>query len=174
MLTVCGLLGSLPIVTAMLALSAAPPPVGVKVTAMVQDEFAGAVVPQVPPVTAKSPAFAPLILALSGSEDPDRLVTVTSLVFEVVVRVPYAMVAGVTVAGMVAAVLSAIVYGLSGSGLSASVSVPDSVPRMLAVKVTSSVHELPAASVVVQVPPVIEKSEPLTPLKLSPRVTAWF
>jgi hypothetical protein len=50
----CGLVGSLPIVTAMLALSGDPPALGVNVTAIVQDEFAGADAPQVPPVTAKS------------------------------------------------------------------------------------------------------------------------
>ena len=53
----CGLLGSLPMLTAMLALLAEPPPVGVNVTAIVHDEFAAAVAPQVPPVTAKSVAL---------------------------------------------------------------------------------------------------------------------
>ena len=49
----CGLLGSLLMLTAMLALSDDPPPVGVKVTAIVQVELAGRAL-QVPPVTAKS------------------------------------------------------------------------------------------------------------------------
>ena len=73
-----GLLGSLPTLTAMLALSSAPRPVGVNVTAIVQAELAGAEAPHAPPVTAKSPAFKPLILSLTASENPDRLVTVTS------------------------------------------------------------------------------------------------
>ena len=125
-----GLLGSLPTLTAMLALSADPPPVGVNVTAIVQLELAGAVAPHVPPVTAKSPAFAPPKLSLMGSGNPDRLVTVAFSVLDVVldVSVPYASVTGVTVAGIVDPVLSATVDGLSGSGLSATVSVADSVP----------------------------------------------
>ena len=64
--------------TAMLALSGDPPPVGVKVTAIVHDEFAGAVAPQVPPVTAKSVAFGPLKLSPTDSGNFDMLVTVTS------------------------------------------------------------------------------------------------
>jgi hypothetical protein len=108
-LMLCGLLGSLPMVIAMLPLSADPPPVGVKVTAIVHDEFAGAEAPQLPPFTAKSFAFVPLKLSLTDSDDPDLLVMVTSLVFEGVfdVRVPYASVTGVIVTGIVGPVLSA-------------------------------------------------------------------
>lgn len=62
-----GLLGSSPTLSAMLALSADPPPVGVNVTATVQLEFGSCGGVQVPPVTAKSPAFAPLMLSLRGS-----------------------------------------------------------------------------------------------------------
>src|ERR1700691_1365926 len=102
-----GLLGSLPMVTAMLALSAEPPPVGVNVTAIVHDEFGPADAPQVPPVTTKSPGFAPLILSPTGSATLDKLVTVTSLVLDLVVSVPNATVSGVTVAGIVGPVLSA-------------------------------------------------------------------
>jgi len=108
---VCGLVGSLPTFTAMFALSGDPPAVGLKVTAIAHDEFAAAVVPHVPPVTAKSTAFGPLKLSLIGSENPDRLVTVTFLVFDGVldVSVPYASVVGATVAGIVGPVLSASV-----------------------------------------------------------------
>jgi len=170
---VCGLLGSLPMVTVMLALSADPLVVGVKVTAIVHDVFAGAVALQVPPVTAKSPEFAPLKVSPTVNASFDRLVTVTLLVLDEVVSVPYAIVIGVMVAGIVGAVLSAIGYGLSGSGLSAMDSVPDSVPSAVAAKVTLSVHEVPAARVVVQVPPVIEKSAALVPPNCSFKVTAW-
>ena len=97
--------------TAMLAFFADPPPVGVNVTAIVHDEFAGAVEPQVPPVTAKSFAFAPLKLSPTDSGNFDRLVTVTFLVLVGVfeVSVPYAIDTGVTLAGMVGPVLSATV-----------------------------------------------------------------
>jgi hypothetical protein len=107
----CGLVGSLPTVTAMLALSADPPPVGVNVTATVQLDFGDAVAVHVPPVTVKSLAFAPLMLSLKGSENPDTLVTVVFNVFDGTfdVSVPYASVAGRTVAGMVGPVLSATV-----------------------------------------------------------------
>jgi hypothetical protein len=103
----CGLVGSLPIVTAMLALSADPPPVGVNVTATVQLDFGDAVAVHVPPVTAKSAAFAPLMLSLNGRENPDRLVTVVFKVFDGTfdVNVPNASVAGATVAGIVGPVL---------------------------------------------------------------------
>ena len=84
----CGLVGSLATLTAMLALSAEPPPAGVNFTAMVHDECAAAVAPHVPPATVKSPAFAPLKLSLNASENPDRLVTVAFSVLDVVVRVP--------------------------------------------------------------------------------------
>jgi hypothetical protein len=119
--------------TAMLALSADGLAVGVKVTNIVQLEFAGAVVPQVPPVTAKSPAFEPLKLSLTDSEELDRLVTVTVFVFDDIfaVSVPNASVAGVTVAGMFSAVVNNTVYGPSASGLSVTVIVADSVPSWL-------------------------------------------
>lgn len=103
----CGLVGSFATLTAMIALSAEPAPIGVNFTAIVHDELAAADAPQVPPATAKSPALAPLKVSLKGSEDPDRLVTVAFKVFEVVLSVPYAIEAGVTVAGMVGPVLSA-------------------------------------------------------------------
>ena len=75
----------------MLALSGAPPAVGVNVTAIVHDEFGDTRRCEVPPVTAKSLAFGPLVmLSLTDSVKPDRLVTVTSLVFvgTLAVRVP--------------------------------------------------------------------------------------
>src|ERR1700720_26145 len=105
----CGLVGSLPTVTAMLALSADPPSVGANVTATVQFDFGDAIAVQVPPVTAKSVAFAPLMLSLNGSENPDRLVTVVFKVFDGTfdVNVPNASVAGRTVAGIVGPVLIA-------------------------------------------------------------------
>src|ERR1035437_410479 len=102
-----GLLGSLPTVTAMLALSADPPPVGVNLTAIVQLELGVAVELQVPPVTVKSLWFVPPKRSLIGSENFDKLVTVTFFVFDV--RMPYASAVGVTVAGIVAPVLSATV-----------------------------------------------------------------
>jgi hypothetical protein len=108
-LMLCGLVESLATLTAMLALSAEPPAVGVNFTAMVHDEFAAAVAPQVPPAMAKSLAFAPLKLSLKGSENPDRLVTVTFKVFEFVFSVPYAIEDGATVAGIVGPVLIATV-----------------------------------------------------------------
>ena len=106
-LMLCGLVGSFATLTAMLALSAEPPPVGVNFTAIVHDECAAAVAPQVPPATVKSLAFAPLKLSLNGSENPDRLVTVAFKVFDVVFSVPYAIEVGVTVAGIVGPVLIA-------------------------------------------------------------------
>jgi hypothetical protein len=84
----CGLVGSFATATAMLALSAEPPPVGVNITAIVHDECAAAVAPQVPPATAKSLAFAPLKLSLIGNANPDKLVTVASSVFDDFVSVP--------------------------------------------------------------------------------------
>jgi hypothetical protein len=107
----CGLFGSLPIVTATVALSADPPPVGANVTAIVQLVFGGAVDPQVPPVTVKSVAFGPLKFSLTDSGNPDRLVTVTFLVLVGVfeVSVPYASFIGVTLVGIVGPVLSATV-----------------------------------------------------------------
>ena len=108
-LMLCGLLGSLPTFTAMPALSADPPLVGVNVTAIVHDDLAAAVSVHVPPVTAKSPAFVPLKLSLKGTKNFDRLVTVAFSVFDFIfdVSVPYASVIGVTVAGIVGPVLSA-------------------------------------------------------------------
>ena len=165
-------------VTAMLALSADPPPVGVNVTAMVQLELAGAVPAQVPPVTAKSLAFAPLKLSPTDSEDPDLLVIVTSLVFvdTFAVSVPYASVTGVIVSGIVGPVLSVIRCGLSGSGLSDTDSVADSVPSTLGEKLTMIEHAFsePKFVMVVQVPPLTVKSAKLAPLKLSLRVTDWL
>jgi hypothetical protein len=76
-LMLCGLVGSLPKFTAMLALSADPAPVALNVIAIVHDEFAAAVALQVPPDTAKSPELAPLKLSLRGKATFDRLVTVT-------------------------------------------------------------------------------------------------
>ena len=87
----CGLVGSLPIVTAMLALSDEPPAVGVNVTAIVQLAFGDAVAVQVPPVTAKSLEFGLLMmLSPSGSENGDLLVTVVFSVLDgtLAVRVP--------------------------------------------------------------------------------------
>ena len=98
-----GLLGSLPTVTVMLALSGDGLAVAVKVTAMVQVELGDAVSVgmQVPPVTVKSVALGPLMLSLNDSGNPERLVTVTVLVFVGAfdVSVPYASVARRTVAG---------------------------------------------------------------------------
>ncbi len=104
---VCGLIGSLATFTIMLALSAEPPPVGVNFTAIIHGECANAVAPHVTPASVKSSEFAPLKLSVNGSENPDKLVTVAFNVFEVVFSVPYASFAGVTVAGIVAPVLSA-------------------------------------------------------------------
>jgi len=166
-----GLLGSLPIVTAMLALSGVGLTVGANFTNIVQLELGDAVAVQVPPVIVKSVALAPLTVSLSGNENPDRLVTVTVLVFDAVVSVPYASAVGATVAGIVGPVLSATVYGLSGSGLSDTDSIADSVPNAPGLNVTIIEHAVFAASVVPQVPPVTEKSAALVPLKLSLNVT---
>src|ERR1700735_4638489 len=140
----CGLLGSLPILTAMLALSDDPPPVGVNVTAIVHDELADTVEPQGPPVTARSLAFIPLKLSLTGSGERGLLVTVTSLVFGDVlaVSVPYARVTGAIVSGIVGPVLSATVSELNGSGLSETDIVADSVPSTLGEKLTMIEHAL--------------------------------
>jgi len=106
-LIVCGLVGSFVTFTAMLALSVEPPPVGVNFTAIVHDEFAAAIAPQVPPATVKSVEFAPLKLSLNGSANPDKFVTVAFKVFDVVFSVPKAIETGVTVAGIVGPVLIA-------------------------------------------------------------------
>jgi hypothetical protein len=82
-----GLVGSLPMLTDILALSGEPPAVGVKVTAIVQVEFAATVEPHVPPLGTKSLAFDPLMLSLTDSDDPALLVIVTSLVFVGVLEV---------------------------------------------------------------------------------------
>ena len=170
-----GVLGSLPMLTAMRALSAEPPPVGLNVTAIVHDEFAAAVGPQVLPVTAKSVGLAPLKLSLTDRGNPDLLVIVTFLVFGDVfaVSVPYASVTGAIVAGIVGPVVIRTVYGLSGSGLSETESAADSVPSTLGEKDTIIEHAFSAPSVVVQVPPLTEKSAGLMPLKLSLRLTCW-
>ena len=51
--------------------------------------------------------------------------------------------------------------------------VADSVPSAPGLNVTVIEHALPAPRVEVHVPPVIEKSAALLPLKCSLRVTAW-
>jgi hypothetical protein len=131
--TLCGLVGSLPIITAILALSAVACSVGVNVIRIVHDEFAVTDDPHVPPVTAKSPALAPPILpSLTDNENPDRFVTVIFFVFDGVfaVSVPNAsVVAGTTVAGIFSAVVNETKYGPSVSGLSLTVIVADSVPN---------------------------------------------
>ena len=105
----CELVGSFATLTAMLALSAEPPPVGVNFTAIVHDECAAAIAPQVPPATVKSLGLAPLKPSLSGSENLDRLVTVAFKFFDAVLSVPKEIEVGATVAGMVGPVLSATV-----------------------------------------------------------------
>ena len=167
----CGLVGSFATVTVMVALSAEPPAVGVNFTAIVHDECGAVDVPQVPPATAKSLAFAPLKLSPNGSENPDKLVTVAFSVFDAFVSVPYAIEVGATVAGMVGPVLIAMVCGLSGSGLSAIDSVADSVPSAPGLNVTTIEHAWPAPRVVAHVPPVTKKSAAFVPPKLSLRVT---
>jgi hypothetical protein len=128
----CGLVGSLPTLTAILALSADGPAVGVKVTAIVQVELADAVPPHVPPVTAKSPAFGPVVLlSLTDSENADKLVTVMFLVFVGVLAVNVqnaSVVAGDTVAGIFSPVVNETVYGPSVSGRSPTVIIADSEP----------------------------------------------
>ena len=93
----------------MVALSGEPPPVGVNFTASPQLVWAATVVHD--PPAAKSPAFAPLKLSLTGNETPELLVIVTVFDFVGVpaVKVPYNSVSGVTVAGIVGPVLIAIV-----------------------------------------------------------------
>jgi hypothetical protein len=116
----------------------------------VQLEFPATVPPpHVPPVTAKSPAFAPMtLLSPTGSANPDKFVTVIFLVFDFDMSVPNASVlGGITVAGTVAPVLIATVCGLDGSGLSAIDSVVDSVPSAPGLNFTSIAHVVFAASV---------------------------
>jgi hypothetical protein len=95
----------------MLALSGDPPAAGVNVTAIVHEELPARLAPQVPPVTPKSIAFAPLMLSPNGSKNPDLFVTVTFSVLDFIfeVSVPKASVAGVTVAGIIGPVPSATV-----------------------------------------------------------------
>ena len=108
-----------------------------------------------PPVSLKSPAFEPLILSPIGREIPYRLMTLTFLVFD----------------DEAAPALSATGYGLSGSGLSETDSVADSVPRAPGVNVTLIEHLASAARVAPQVPPLTEKSAALVPPKVLPSVT---
>jgi len=147
----------------------------VNVTAIVQLECADTVPPpHVPPVTAKSPAFAPPTLpSPTDNENPDKSVTVMFMVFDLVVSVPNASVlAGEIVAGIVGPVLIATVCGLDASGLSAIDSVADSVPSTPGLNFTEIEHVALAASVDVHVlVPLIEKSPALVPLKLSLRLT---
>ena len=70
--------------------------------------------------------------------------------------------------------LSAIRWGLNGSGLSETDSVADSVPSTLGLKYTIIEHAFRAARVEVQVPPPTVKSEGLAPLKVSLRLTGWL
>src|ERR1700722_4787820 len=144
---------------------------GVKVTGIVQTVLPA----QMPPgATLKSAPFGPLMPLLSVSVNGERLVTFTRLkvLLADCATLPNAKLAGRTVAGIVGPVLSAIVYGPSGSGLSETVSVPDSVPNTPGANDTVIVQVVDAARVEVQVPPVTEKSAALVPLKFSPRVTA--
>ena len=73
-----GLVGSLLTVTAMLALSDDPPAVGVKVTEMVQVELGDAVAVQVPSRNGEVGRIGAVMLSLTDSGKPDRLVTVTT------------------------------------------------------------------------------------------------
>ena len=66
-----------------------------------------------------------------------------------------------------ASAVNETVYGPSGSGLSVTVMVADSVPVAVGAKVTISEQDALAASVEVQVPPVTLKSPELGPLKPS-------
>src|ERR1700719_1412651 len=101
---------------------------GLNVTGIMQT-----VVPaQVPPAASlKSALFGPVMPWLSVSVNGERLVTLTMLkvLLADCATLPNAKLAGRTVAGIVGPVLRAIVYGPSGSGLSETVSVPDSVPN---------------------------------------------
>src|SRR5579863_2459766 len=128
-----GLVGSFPMLTAILALSGDGLAVGVNEIAIVHVEFAGTDDPQVPPVTAKSLAFVPVTLpSLTDRANADRFVTVMSFVLSgcATVVVPNAsVVAGVNVAGIFCAVVNETVYGASVSGLSVTVIVADSVPN---------------------------------------------
>jgi hypothetical protein len=129
---------------------------------------------QVPPgSTLKSALFGPVMPLLSVSVNGERLVTFKMLTVLLAdcATLPNARLAGRTVAGIVGPVLSAIVWGPSGSGLSETVRVPDSVPSTPGANDTVIVQVLEAASVELQVPPVTEKSAALVPLKFSPRVT---
>jgi hypothetical protein len=69
--------------------------------------------------------------------------------------------------GTVADAVNETGYGPSGSELSVTVIVADSVPTAVGAKVTINVHTALAASVEVQVPPVTLKSPGLAPVKPS-------
>ena len=157
------------ILTLSVALSAISA-LGVKVTGITQ-----ALLPAQVPLadSPKSPALAPVMCAVTVKVKGDRLVnfTMDSVLVADCATLPNAKVVGSTVAGIVGAVLSATVYGPSGSGLSLIVIVAASVPSTPGAKATVIVQVDAAASVVVQVPPVTEKSLALPPLNCSLRVT---
>ena len=144
---------------------------GVKVTGIAQTVLPA----QVPPgATLKSALFGPLMPWLSVSVNGDRLVTfsVLRVLLADCATLANARLAGAIVAGIVGPVLSAIVWGPSGSGLSETVNVAASVPSTPGANDTVIVQTLDAAKVEVQVPPVTEKSAALVPPKFSPSVTA--
>ncbi len=145
-------------------------PLGVKLTGIVQ-----AVLPahERTGVTPKSAALGPEMVSPTISGNGDELVTFKKLKVRVddCTTFPNAIVVYGSVSGIVGPVLSATVSGPSGSGLSAIDIAADSVPSAPGLKVTVRLQELLAARVLVQVPPVIEKSEGLAPLKLSLSVT---
>src|SRR5271163_242966 len=89
---------------------------GTKVTGIKQIELPA----QVPlAATPKSAALVPVMLWLSVSVKGDKLVTVSfKILLADCATLPNPRLAGVTVAGIVGPVLSATMYGLSGSGLS--------------------------------------------------------
>ena len=74
--------------------------------------------------------------------------------------------------GTVAIALNETVYGPSGSVLSVTVKVADSIPTAVGAKVTITEQAVLAASVEVQVPPVTLKSPAFGPLKPSLSETA--
>lgn len=131
--------------------------------------------PQVPPVTAKSPALTPPMFAPVSVIDPvvALLFTVRFNVFD---AVWYTLAKTSFVAdsdsGTVAIALNETVYGPSGSGLSVTVKVADSTPTAVGAKVTITEQAVLAASVEVQVPPVTLKSPALAPPKPSLSETA--
>ena len=144
---------------------------GVKVTGITQTELLAHV-----PVgaTPKSAAFPPVMPWVSDSVNGERLVTfkVLRVLVADCATLANARVGGATVAGIVGPVVSATVCGPSGSGLSETVSVADSVPSTPGANDTVIVQAFDAARVEVQVPPpVTEKSLALLPLKPSLSVT---